>query len=110
MDGHEGPKEIHTPPEFFNWLSDPVKNGAGALFDFGCYGANLMTWMMDNQRPLRVTAMTQQIKPDIYAVNEDGDKPQKREYCHAKGIEYLVLKRVPKAGLPRRQSTSLRGF
>ena len=59
MDGHEGPKEIHMPPEFFAWLSDPVKNGAGALFDFGCYGANLMTWMMDNQRPLRVTAMAQ---------------------------------------------------
>ncbi len=44
-------------PEFFAWLEDPVKNGAGALFDFGCYGANLMTWMMDNQRPLKVTAI-----------------------------------------------------
>ena len=52
MDGHNGPSEIHVQPEFFAWLSDPVKNGAGALFDFGCYGANLMTWMMDNQPPL----------------------------------------------------------
>jgi predicted dehydrogenase len=58
MDGHQGPKEIGVPPEFFEWLTDPVKNGAGALFDFGCYGANLMTWMMGNQRPLAVTALT----------------------------------------------------
>jgi predicted dehydrogenase len=59
MDGHEGPKEIHVQPEFFSWLTDPAKNGAGALFDFGCYGANLMTWLMDNQRPLKVTAIAQ---------------------------------------------------
>ena len=53
MDGHEGPKEIGVQPEFLAWLTDPVKNGAGALFDFGCYGANLMTWLMDDQRPTR---------------------------------------------------------
>src|SRR4030095_1236676 len=46
MDGHQGPKAINVQPEFFAWLSDPVKNGAGALYDFGCYGANLMTWVM----------------------------------------------------------------
>ena len=51
----------------------------------------------------------EKIKPDIYAVNEDGDKPEKREYCEAKGIEYRVLKRTPKEGLPKRQSTDLRG-
>ena len=71
MDGHQGPKEIHVQPEFLAWLTDPVKNGAGALFDFGCYGANLMTWMMDNQRPLKVTALTQTDKPDIYAKVDD---------------------------------------
>ena len=42
-DGHEGPKEINVPKEFFDWLTDPVKNGGGALMDFGCYGANLIT-------------------------------------------------------------------
>lgn len=51
-----------------------------------------------------------QIKPDIYAVNEDGDKGGKREYCQQLGIEYLVLKRTPAPGLPRRSSTDLRGF
>ncbi len=50
------------------------------------------------------------LKPDIYAVNEDGDKGGKREYCQKLGIEYLVLKRVPAPGLPRRTSTDLRGF
>jgi cytidyltransferase-like protein len=50
------------------------------------------------------------IKPDMYAVNEDGDKPEKREFCEMHGIQYVVLKRTPKEGLPRRQSTDLRGF
>jgi len=50
------------------------------------------------------------IKPDIYAVNEEGDKPEKRNFCEETGIEYVVLKRAPKEGLPRRTSTNLRGF
>jgi cytidyltransferase-like protein len=50
------------------------------------------------------------LKPDIYAVNEDGDKGGKREYCQKLGIEYLVLKRTPAPGLPKRSSTDLRGF
>ena len=50
------------------------------------------------------------IKPDIYAVNEDGDKPEKRAFCIEHGIQYVVLRRLPKEGLPARQSTDLRGF
>jgi glycerol-3-phosphate cytidylyltransferase-like family protein len=50
------------------------------------------------------------LRPDIYAVNKDGDRPEKRDYCESHGIEYRVLTRLPKEGLPRRQSTSLRGF
>jgi len=52
----------------------------------------------------------QRLKPDIYAVNDDGDRGGKREYCLANGIDYLVLSRVPAPGLPRRSSTDLRGF
>ena len=52
----------------------------------------------------------QRIRPDIYAVNEDGHRPEKREYCRTHGIDYCVLKRLPKEGLPRRHSTDLRGF
>jgi cytidyltransferase-like protein len=50
------------------------------------------------------------IKPDIYAVNEDGDVPEKRDYCAKHGLQYLVLKRTPAPGLPRRSSTDLRGY
>jgi predicted dehydrogenase len=71
MDGHEGPKEIHVQPEFLSWLTDPVKNGAGALFDFGCYGANLMTWLMDNKLPISVTAITATNKPAVYGQVDD---------------------------------------
>jgi len=73
-DGHPGPKEINVAPEFFAWLNDPKLNGAGALYDFGCYGADLMTWLMDGQRPTSVIATTQQIKPDIYPrVDDEAD-------------------------------------
>jgi predicted dehydrogenase len=85
MDGHEGPSEIHVQPEFFAWLTDPVKNGAGALFDFGCYGANLMTWMMDNQRPVKVTALAQTNKPQIYP-RVDDEATILVEYPQAQGI------------------------
>ncbi len=50
------------------------------------------------------------LKPDIYVVNQDGDKGGKREYCQKMGLEYLVLKRTPAPGLPKRTSTDLRGF
>ena len=46
-------------------------NGAGAMFDFGCYGADLVTWLMDGQRPLSVTAVALHIKPDVYPKVED---------------------------------------
>jgi len=85
LDGHSGPKAIKVQPEFLEWLSDPVKNGGGALFDFGCYGANLMTWMMDNQRPLAVTAITQQFQPDVYP-RVDDEATILLEYAKAQGI------------------------
>jgi len=50
------------------------------------------------------------IEPDIYAVNEDGDQPEKREFCNKRGLEYVVLKRTPREGIPKRTSTTLRGF
>ncbi len=70
-DGHPGPKEIGVQPEFLAWLNDPKLDGGGALYDFGCYGADLMTWLMDGQRPTSVTAVTQQIKPEIYTRVDD---------------------------------------
>jgi predicted dehydrogenase len=70
-DGHQGPREIGVNHEFLVWLTDPVLNGGGALVDFGCYGANLITCLMENQKPLSVTAVTQQIKPHLYPEVDD---------------------------------------
>ena len=70
-DGHEGPKEIGVSPDFLNWLTDPVKNGAGAMFDFGCYGADLMTVLMHGETPLSVTAVALTDKPETYPKVED---------------------------------------
>ncbi|WP_299216607.1 Gfo/Idh/MocA family oxidoreductase [uncultured Aquimarina sp.] len=61
-DGHKGPKKIGVNSEFLDWLTDPVQNGGGAIVDFGCYGANLLTWFMDGKRPNSVTAITQQLQ------------------------------------------------
>ena len=70
-DGHQGPREIGVNSEFLEWLTDPKMNGGGALMDFGCYGADLITWLMKGERPLSVSAVTQQIKPDIYPKVDD---------------------------------------
>ena len=70
-DGHKGPVEIGCSKEFLAWLTDPVLNGGGAVIDFGCYGANLMTWLMHNQRPKTVTAVLQTIKPEVYPKVDD---------------------------------------
>jgi predicted dehydrogenase len=70
-DGHEGPAEIHVQPEFLKWLTDPALNGAGALYDFGCYGADLMTWWMHGKAPISVTAIAQTDKPETYPRVDD---------------------------------------
>jgi predicted dehydrogenase len=70
-DGHPGPVEIGCSKTFLSWLTDPKLNGGGALRDFGCYGADLFTWLMGDQRPTSVTAVTQHIKPAIYPRVED---------------------------------------
>lgn len=69
--GHRGPKEIGCSSEFLQWLTDPSQSGGGALIDFGCYGADFLTWLMDGQRPVSVIAATQHLKPEIYPKVED---------------------------------------
>jgi predicted dehydrogenase len=70
-DGHRGPKEIGVQPEFLAWLTDPILNGGGALTDFGCYGANLFTWLMADARPVSVMAVTQTFEPAVYPRVDD---------------------------------------
>lgn len=69
--GHQGPVEIGCNKEFLDWLTDPVLNGGGALTDFGCYGADITTWLMKGETPLTVSAVTQHIKPELYSKVED---------------------------------------
>jgi predicted dehydrogenase len=69
--GHPGPIEIGCNPEFLEWLTDPVLNGGGAITDFGCYGADIATWLMNGEAPVTVTAVTQQIKPELYPKVDD---------------------------------------
>lgn len=84
-DGHQGPKEIGCSPAFLKWLTDPVLNGAGALNDFGCYGADLMTWLMHGIKPIAVTAVTRHYKPDEYPKVDD-DATIIVEYPKATGL------------------------
>lgn len=84
-DGHQGPREIGCSPEFLEWLTDPEQNGGGALMDFGCYGANLMTWLQKGKRPIAVTAVTRNFKPEKYPKVED-DANIILEYENAIGI------------------------
>jgi predicted dehydrogenase len=84
-DGHQGPKEINVGPEFLSWLTDSKQNGGGALFDFGCYGVDLATWIMHGELPLTVSAVTLHIKPQIYP-NVDDDSTIVLTYPHAQAI------------------------
>ncbi len=70
-DGHQGPIEIRCGKEFTDWLTDPVLNGGGAVIDFGCYGANLATWLLKGEKPVSVYAVLKQTKPEIYPKVDD---------------------------------------
>lgn len=70
-DGHQGPFEIRCSKKFTDWLTDPVLNGGGAVMDFGCYGADLATWLLGGKRPDKVYAVLQHNKPDIYTKVDD---------------------------------------
>ncbi|MGY3054701.1 putative dehydrogenase [Pedobacter sp. UYEF25] len=84
-DGNKGPMESGLSREFLSWLTDPAKNGAGALYDFGCYGANLMMCMMDGKAPISVTAVLNHLKPSVYP-NVDDDASITLEYPKITGV------------------------
>lgn len=84
-DGHKGPEEIRVNPEFLEWLTDPVLNGGGAVTDFGCYGADLITWILKGEKPLSVFAELKQYKPDVYP-NVDDDATILLSYPGMEGV------------------------
>ncbi len=70
-DGHRGPLKIGVNKEFLEWLTDPIQNGGGAITDFGCYGANISTWIHNGKKPVSVTAVTQQLQKENNPKVED---------------------------------------
>lgn len=50
----------------------------------------------------------ERVKPNVFVVNSDGGSDTKRRFCEERGIEYVVLERVPEEGLEARSTTSLR--
>ena len=84
-DGHQGPKAIGCSPFFMKWLTDPVLNGGGASMDFGCYGADLATWLLNGQRPVSVSAVFLHLQPEVYPKVED-EATIVVEYPHAQAI------------------------
>ena len=93
----KGPGHPHFPQEERRYLVGSVRHVSQALISSGA------GW-------LDAEPEIERLRPDIYAVNEDGDQGGKREFCESRGIEYLVLNRAPAPGLPQRTSTELRGF
>ena len=85
------------PAEQRRWLVAAVRHVHRALVSSG------RGWM-DAEPEVEL------IRPDLYVVNRDGDRPEKRRFCAERGIEYVVLERTPRPGLPARTSTDLRGF
>ncbi len=69
--GHPGPQEIGCTPEFLAWLTNPILNGGGALTDFGCYGANIATWILNGETPQSVSCVAKQTKPNLYPKVDD---------------------------------------
>lgn len=83
--GHRGPVEVGCSKDFLKWLTDPVKNGGGAITDFGCYGASIITELMKGKTPVSVFAITRKLKPAIYPKVDD-DATILLEYPGATGI------------------------
>lgn len=82
--GHRGPAE-GCSKEFLSWLTDSVKNGGGALIDFGCYGAVVMTELMQGKLPLSVYATAKHLRPEVYPKADDAATIL-LEYTGATGI------------------------
>lgn len=68
--GHGGPgSEGARNKFFFEWLTDPVKNGAGALMDFGCYNALWSIWYLGMPETVYATAL--HLRPERFPKVED---------------------------------------
>jgi predicted dehydrogenase len=83
LQGHQGPREIGVSKYFAAWLYDPVKNGGGALMDFGCYGAEWAMWLKG--RPQKVYAYALNLKAEQHN-DVDDDATILLEYPDGRAI------------------------
>jgi predicted dehydrogenase len=82
--GHGGPGSDNVRNKvFFDWLTDPVKNGAGALMDFGCYNALWSIWYLGMPQTVYATAL--HLRPERFPKVEDA-ATLVLSYPHAVGI------------------------
>jgi predicted dehydrogenase len=82
--GHGGPgSEGARNKHFFGWLTDPEKNGAGALMDFGCYNALWSLWYLGP--PESVFAQVNHLQPERFPKVED-NATLLLHYKNAEGI------------------------
>jgi len=65
-------------------------------------------WINSGSGLMDFVAELKRLSPDVFVVNEEGNTPAKAQLCRQLGIKYVVLKRVPEAGLPARSTTALR--
>jgi len=65
-------------------------------------------WINSGSGLLDFEEELRELRPDIFFVNEDGYTPDKKRLCNELGIELVVSRRVPVAGLPPRSTTALR--
>jgi predicted dehydrogenase len=79
---HQGPKEIGCSPYFYNWLYNAELNGAGALMDYCCYGANMAAHWLG--RPESVVGMMGTLVKEDFPVDDNAIILMK--YPHAFGI------------------------
>jgi cytidyltransferase-like protein len=88
----------------------PLQSQAERLYMVQAIRSVTQAFIASGSGYLDVEPEIDRIRPDIYLVNADGDRPEKRAFCQRHNLQYVVLQRLPKDGLPARQSTHLRGF
>ncbi len=65
-------------------------------------------WINSGSGLIDFSKEIQELKPDIFFVNEDGFTPDKVKICREIGTELVISKRIPHSGLPARSTTDLR--
>jgi len=86
----------------------PINSEAERLYMMKAVSWVKDAFISDGSGMLDFLPVLDEVKPDIFIVNSDGNTPDKQALCEARSIEYMVLQRTPYPGLDPRSSTELR--